>query len=506
MPTAVAPAPPNLAASLEALARSRGWAARPAFHGDDRSWEHGEVHEHGHAAARLFADAGVVPGDRVLLALADRMEFVWALLGVVRAGAVAVLVNPLLPPADHEFMVGDARPALVVCETPLTDRFELMAPTLAVDRLSHLGTGTFPAVEVAEDAAAYAQYTSGTTGTPKAVLHRHGDPAGYHAAMGEGVLQLRPDDVLYSISKAYFAYGLGNSVFFPLFSGCSAVLEAGKPTVDRVGAVVARHRATVLFAVPSFYARLAAEGDTGCFGSLRVAVSAGEALPPTLYHRTQSWLGREVLDGLGSTEVGQTFISNLPGRSCPGSIGNVLAGYEAAICDQVGTRLPCGQVGSLWVRGPTVMLGYLNRPQDTAAVLTDGWCRTGDVASCDEDGYYHHHGRTDDLEVVGGINVSPLEIEAVLLEHPAVVEVAVASVPDGTGATRLRCFGVLDAGTPLSPALEAEILGLARGRLAAFKVPRSVTAVESLPRTTTGKLRRHILRAGWPPPLPQPDQ
>ena len=458
------------------------------------------MHEHGHGMAGFMAGAGVVPGDRVLLALADRVELVWALLGALRAGAVAVLVNPLLTEADHDFMVRDAAPALVVCEEGLTYRFESKAPTVAVDQLSHGGTSSFPAVDVAGDAAAYAQYTSGTTGPPKAVLHRHGDPAGYHAAMGEGVLHLRPDDVVCSISKAYFAYGLGNSVFFPLFSGCSAILEPGKPTVDQVGAVVAGHGATVLFAVPSFYARLVADGDAGCFGTIRVAVSAGEALPPALYHRAQSWLGREVLDGLGSTEVGQTFISNLPGRSRPGTIGNVLAGYEAAVCDDTGTRLPAGQVGLLWVRGPTVMLGYLNRPEDTAAVLVDGWCRTGDRASVDEDGYYRHHGRTDDLEVVGGINVSPLEIEAVLLEHPAVVEVAVTSVPDETGASRLRCFAVLDAGTPWSPALQGEILALSRSRLAAFKVPRSVTAVESLPRTMTGKLRRHVLRAGWPAP------
>jgi acyl-coenzyme A synthetase/AMP-(fatty) acid ligase len=471
---------------------------RPAFLTGDRSWSHADVHEHGHAVAGFMAAAGVSPGDRVLLALSDRIELVWALLGAVRAGAVAVLVNPLLTEADHAFMVADTAPALVVCEEALTQRFDSEARTVAAAGLPRGGGIEVPAVDVTAEAAAYAQYTSGTTGPPKAALHRHSDPAGYHTAMGQGVLRLRPDDVVCSISKAYFAYGLGNSVFFPLFSGCAAVLEAGKPTAGRVGTIVARHRATVLFAVPSFYARLVAEGDAACFGSVRLAVSAGEALQPALYHRAQAWLGREVLDGLGSTEVGQTFISNLPGSSRPGTMGKVLPGYDAAICDDTGARVPAGEVGGLWVRGPTVMLGYLNRPNETAAVLVDGWCRTGDRASVDEDGYYRHHGRMDDLEVVGGINVSPLEIEAVLLEHPAVVEVAVASVPDETGASRLRCFAVLDAGTAWSPGLQAEILALPRSRLAAFKVPRSVTAVDSLPRTMTGKLRRHVLRAGWP--------
>lgn len=482
------------------LAQAGGWAERPAFHCPDRAWTHAEVHGHGHTAAQVLFDAGVRPGDRVLVAATDRIELVWALLGAARAGAIAVLVNPLLTAADHAFMVSDSSPSLVMCDASLVPRFEPVAATLSLDELSQAATAIFPAIDVAPDTPAYAQYTSGTTGLPKAALHRHSDPAGYHAAMAEDVLQLRPGDVLCSISKAYFAYGLGNTVVFPLFSGCSAVLEPAKPTVGVVAALVARHRASVLFAVPSFYAALVSHGAASAFRSLRVAVCAGETLQPALHDRVRSWLGCEVLDGLGSTEVGQTFISNTPGRSRAGTIGTLLRGYQAAIRDEAGEQLPAGQAGSLWVRGRTVTLGYLNRPEATAAVLEGGWCRTGDRASVDEAGYYHHHGRLDDIEIVGGINISPLEVEGVLLEHPAVVEIAVAAVPDDTGASRLRGFAVLAANVAWSATLEHEILTLVRDRLASFKVPRSVIAVDSLPRTSTGKLRRHVLRSGWPAP------
>jgi fatty-acyl-CoA synthase/fatty acid CoA ligase FadD22 len=278
------------------------------------------------------------------------------------------------------------------------------------------------------------------------------------------------------------------------------VLDPARPTADRVAANTVRHGATVLFAVPSFYASLVAQADPQDFTSVRLGVCAGETLQPALYHRACAWLGREVLDGLGSTEVGQTFISNAPGRSRAGSIGTVLRGYEADVRDDRGLTLPPGQVGALWVRGATVMIGYLNRPEDTAATVVDGWCRTGDRAAVDESGYYYHRGRIDDLEKVGGISVWPQEVESVLLEHPAVVEVAVAAVPDETGATRLRGFAVLDASSAWSAQVEGELLALARQRLARFKVPRTVVAVDSLPRTATGKLRRHVLRSGWPPP------
>jgi acyl-coenzyme A synthetase/AMP-(fatty) acid ligase len=495
----------NLAVILDDRAHAGGWYDRPAFFEPGRTWSHCDVHRGAEAVAAGLSDAGVGVGDRILVATADCIQFVWALLAAARLGAIAVLVNPTLPADDHRFMVGDCEATYAVCDTSLLDRFEAVIHAITVDDIAAVaeaGTGLageVPAAAVTPSTACYAQYTSGTTGRPKAALHRHSDPAGYHRAVGEGVLGLGPEDVVLSVSKCFFAYGLGNTVFFPLSSGAAAVLHPDRPTVSSVAWEAAARRVTVLFAVPSFYARLVAQGDPGAFESLRTAVSAGEALAPALYRRSTAWLGCDVLDGLGSTEVGQTFISNTPGRSRAGTVGTVLAGYEASVRDNHGRPLPRGETGSLWVRGATVTPGYLNRPEETAAVLVDGWWRTGDRASADADGYYTLHGREDDTEIVGGINVAPLEVETVLLEHPSVLEVAVVSLPDAIGATQLQCFAVLDPAVAWSPALEGQVLDLARSRLAAFKVPRSVTPVATLPRTATGKLRRHVLRAGWPP-------
>lgn len=495
----------NLAVILDHRARTGGWYDQPAFFAPGRTWSHCEVHRGAEAVASGLVDAGIGVGDRVLVATADCIEFVWTLLAAARLGAIAVLVNPLLTADDHRFMVGDCEAACAVCDAALLDRFGAVTHAISVDGIAALAetrtasAGDVPAATVAPSTACYAQYTSGTTGRPKAALHRHSDPAGYHHAVGEGLLGLGPDDVVLSASKCFFAYGLGNSVFFPLSSGAAAVLHPDRPTVSSVAWETAARGVTVLFAVPSFYARLVAQGDASDFESLRMAVSAGEALAPALYRRSTAWLGCDVLDGLGSTEVGQTFISNTPGRARAGTVGTVLAGYEASVRDDHGSPVPPGETGTLWVRGATVTPGYLNRPAETAALLVDGWWRSGDLASADADGYYTLHGRKDDIEIVGGINVAPLEVETVLLEHPSVLEVAVVSLPDAIGATQLRCFAVLDPAVAWSPVLEGQVLDLARSRLAAFKVPRSVTPVATLPRTATGKLRRHVLRAGWPP-------
>ena len=375
------------------------------------------------------------------------------------------------------------------------------APTMAkVHRalFARFGDAPAPAASLPADALLYGQYTSGTTGNPKLVVHRHADPPWHAVAVSRGVLEIVPDDVLYSVSRAYFSYGLGNTLFCALSTGASAALQPEVPTIAAVTELVRTVRPTVLFAVPSFYAVLVAEGDRDSFGSLRVAVSAGEALSPTLCARARDFLGVPVLDGLGSTEVGHLFIANTLAQRRDGSCGVVLAGYEISVRNEEGAEVAPGSAGALWVRGPTLMTGYRNRPTETARVLVGGWLRTGDRVQVDAEGFVHHCGRVDDLEMIGGITVSPLEIEAILGSHDAVAEVAVAAVPDSRGASRLRAFVVTAPGHPCSAELEAELILFARAHLAPYKVPRSVLFVCELPRTPTGKLRRHVLRAGWP--------
>jgi fatty-acyl-CoA synthase/benzoate-CoA ligase/fatty acid CoA ligase FadD22 len=505
--------PGNVAGDLAALSARRGWTARPAFHQGHQVWTHGEVHDLAMRTATVLADHGVGPGDRVLLALPDSITWVTAFLGAARLGAIAVLVNPELTPAEHEFMADDAAVALCVTGPGLEDRFAARR-RLGADQLFALAptaTPTDACHPAGPRTPLYVQYTSGTTGRPKGVVHCHGDPATYHALIGERLLRITPADVALSVSKLYFAYGFGNAFVFPLFSGSSAVLVDRRPTPAAVDELIARHRVTLMYSVPSAYAALVTErgsGHTACFTSVRAAVSAGESMPAGLGEQVTELLGAPVLEQIGSTEAGHAFCANSLTHHTPGTVGRPVPGYEVELRDRAGRPVAQGSEGDMWVRGPTVTPGYLNLPEETARTLVGGWLATRDRALLEPDGSYRHVGRADDMEMVGGITVSPHEVEEVLRAHPAVREVAVAAVTDDRGATRLRAFVVASTVTTVTTdttdatdaavatGIEAALVALARTRLAPFKVPRTVTVVGSLPRTSTGKLRRHLVRQG----------
>ena len=476
----------NLSVVIERCALDGGWADDVAFLVGDRAFTHAEVHSGAARTGSLLRASGAGPGARVLLALPDGIEFAWAFLGAVRIGAVAVPVNPRLTAADHCAAAADADAAVVVCSAALAERFHGRRVVIGED-LEAATTWRPPADAAAVTAGdpAYAQYTSGTTGSPKSALHAHGHPAVYVEAFARPAIAIRRADVVLSVSKLYFAYGLGNSLFFPLLTGCRAVLHAGHPRPDEIAALVRRHRVTVLFSVPTFYAHLVAGGRPDDLPSVRVAVSAGEALGPALAGRVRAFLGCPVLDGLGSTEVGQTFASNTLERWDDATVGRALPPYRVSVRDDAGRACAPGRVGSLWVAGPTLPLGH-----------PDEWLSTGDRAVLDTEGFLRLRGRSDDVELVGGISVSPVEIEAVLSRHRAVIEVAVAGVVGPEGASRLEAFVVAAPGTAAGDGLEAELVALARAELAPFKVPRSIVLVDGLPRTPTGKLRRFVLRAG----------
>jgi len=487
----------NLAAVLESRATDGGWAGDIAFLAGDRAFTHAEVHEGAARAASLLAASGAGRGDRVLIALPDGPEFAWAFLGAVRMGAIAVPVNPRLTASDHRHAAEDADARLVVCGAELADRFQKRQLVLAEGLEAALaGYPPHPPADMGAGDPAYAQYTSGTTGSPKAAVHAHGDPLAYFDAFARQAISMARDDVVLSVSKLYFAYGLGNSLFFPLLAGCRAVLHADHPRPDDIAGLARHHRVTVLFSVPTFYAHLVAGGTPDAWSSLRVAVSAGEPLSVALAGRARAFLGCPILDGLGSTEVGQTFASNTLQLWRDGTVGRALPPYRLSVRDDHGQVLGPGRVGALWVAGPTLLLGYLG--DAAGAEQEKAWLCTGDRAEVDGDGFVQLRGRSDDMELVGGISVSPLEIEAVLSRHPAVTEVAVAGVVGPDGASRLEAFVV--AGPAPAEVVGAELVALARAELAPFKVPRSVAFVEALPRTPTGKLRRFVLRAGgWGP-------
>jgi len=486
----------NVVSEIELLAQRHGWSDRTAFWTDDKPASHGEIHRLAATVAAGLLARGVQRGDRVLVTLPDGAGLVAAFLGAARIGAVAVLVNPAITATDHARVAEDCTPHTVVAEDTLVERFDAGAFT-TVDALLALGRDrpVPDPVDLDEDAPLYVQYTSGTTGQPKGAVHTHRQLAAYHRCVGRGVFDVGSDDVLLSVSKLYFAYGFGNALVFPLYSGASAVLFTERPTPAQVAAAIERYRITLLFAVPSFYARLLDEPADG-YGSLRAAVSAGEKLLPSLGARVSEVLGAPVLEQIGSTEAGHAFCANTVWDNVPGTLGRPVAECELVLRGQTGEPVPDGEIGELWVRGSMIMPGYLTESPATRGLLVDGWLNTRDRVSRNADGAYVHHGRTDDIEIVGGINVAPAEIEALLGTHQAVREVAVVAIQDDAGASALRAFVVPD-GTGLDPErLEADLISLARASLAAFKVPRSVRIVHELPRTHSGKLRRFMLREG----------
>jgi len=492
----------NLAAALERRVRLFGWQDRPLFHTDDTTYTHGAVQEAVVRAAGVLHGAGVRKGHRVLIALPDCVELVAALLGTLRLGALAVLVGPEQSAAEHAFVLGDAEPRAVVCPGPLIERFRGVQ-VLTADDLADEPAEPPPPVAVPPGAPAYVQYTSGTTGPPKGTVHRHSDPRAYVEALALGALGVTAEDVLFSVSKACYPYGLANTVFFPMFCGASAVLWPGRPVrgagagtgpdadawVRDVCAQAARHKPTVLFAVPGFYRRLVTTGDPAAFSALRAATSASEMLLPALADRVESFLGCPLLDGLGTTEAGHTFISNTVVRRARGSLGLVLDPFEISVRTGDGREAAVGEQGLLYVRGPSVLIEYLGRPGQTAEVLDPaGWLRTGDLVHLDHEGFVYFHGRSCDLRIVDGAAVPPVEVERALGEHPAVGEVAVVGedLPDG-GAV-LRAFVVCDDAFSVT-----ELLDFARARLRPEAVPATVTVIEALPRSRAGKLQRSAL-------------
>jgi benzoate-CoA ligase len=315
---------------------------------------------------------------------------------------------------------------------------------------------------------------------------------------GKGLLGISASDRTFSVAKLFFAYGLGNALYFPFAVGATTILWPGPPTAADVYDVIERHRPTIFYSVPTGYGMLLAHTrDTGEFdlSSVRLAVSAGEALPPALLDRFKDRFGLEIVDGIGSTEALHVFISNRPGAIRPGSTGTVVDGYEARILDDNGAVMPTGEIGNLWVKGDSVCAGYWNQHQKTIETIQGAWLRTGDKYRQDSEGYFWYAGRSDDMLKVGGQWVSPIEVENVLLTHAAVRECAVVAYEDRDTLTKPMAFVVLRAATDATPERAAELQQFVATTLAVYKRPRRVVFVSELPKTATGKIQRFKLRA-----------
>lgn len=472
-------------------------------------------------AAAMLSQLGVEAGDRVVMVVSDELAFPAVFLGALRMGAVPIPVSTMLKAPDVAALAADSGArAVVVSEAFASFLADATAanPTVAaavvvdsvgqpdiprafgsapVRRWSEFG---LPASGAGLTAATTAStdgfwlYTSGTTGRPKGAVHRHGDIRAVAETYGRTVLGIGPDDLCYSVAKLFFAFGLGNAMLFPLSVGAAALIDPQPPSPARVAELAAAHRPTLFFAPPAFCAALANSGaPSDILASARAVVTAGETLPAEVYRRFRVRFGVEMLDGIGSTEALHIFCSNRPGDVRPGSTGKAVDGYQLRILDDDGREITESDTpGALWVRGQSVTTGYWQRPDINAVTFVDGWCRTGDVYRRDTEGYYYFVGRNSDMIKAGGIWVSPAEVEAVLLEHPSVLEAAVVGGCTADGLETTVAFVVPSAGNEIDPAV---LLSHCRHRMASFKRPRQIHVVDSLPKTATGKVQRYALRA-----------
>ncbi len=501
-----------------------GRADRVALLYDGEQFTYGRIAKSVNRAASALRGHGVETGDRVLILLPDSPDFVAVFWGAIKVGAVAVPVSTFVAGEEYELVLQDSGPRCLVVHHGLVDRLEPALRKMGgvagarpsgspartkvctvggagrgCDQLDEVLARSSPRVEASpthRDDPAFWLYTSGSTGQPKAAIHRHRDMMYCLEDFARGILQISADDRTFSASKLFFAYGLGNGLYFPLGVGAQTVLLAERPSAERVLEVISSRRPTIFYGVPSHYAAMlqAFDASRHDLTSLRCAVSAGEALPAALWERFHQRFGISILDGIGSTEMLHMFISNRPDDVVPGSSGKIVPGYTAKIVDDEGRELPAGEIGNLWVRGASGAAGYWNRPELTAATFRGEWIVTGDKYRCDESGYYWHCGRSDDMLKVHGMWVSPVEVEGALLAHPAVLECAVVGAIDDDGLEKPKAFIVLRKPFSLSPELETELHTFARERLARYKEPCWLVETESLPKTATGKVQRFKLR------------
>jgi benzoate-CoA ligase family protein len=470
-------------------------------------------------AANALGEFGVGKEDRVVILVPDSPAFVAAFWGVIKLGAVAVPVNTLLSGDECEFVLRDSGARCLVAHDSLIDKLEPALrkfgsgrePRLCIVGKVKPGCESFnealmrssPRAEPSpthRNAPAFWLYTSGSTGQPKAAIHRHRDMVCCLENFAKGVLHISAKDRTFSASKLFFAYGLGNGLYFPFGVGAQTVLLAERPSAEKVLEVISARRPTIFYGVPSLYAAMLQVTGASRFdlSSIRCAVSAGEALPAPLWERFHEQFGISILDGIGSTEMLHMFISNRLGDLMPGSSGKIVPGYAAKIVDDQGRDVRTGEIGNLWVRGESAATGYWDRPELTRSTFRGQWVVTGDKYRCDERGYYWHCGRSDDMLKVHGMWVSPLEVESALLGHSAVAECAVVGAIDDDGLERPKAFVVLKTPLRLSAELEAELQKFAADRLPKYKEPRWVVEIESLPKTATGKLQRFKLRGARP--------
>jgi benzoate-CoA ligase len=489
----------------------RGRGGKVAIHYLEQKITYQEVFEKVNRTGNALKDLGIEIEDRVLLILPDSPEFAYSFFGAIKIGAVAVPTNPWMFAKDYEYLINDSRArAIIVHESTLPEIEKIWDNTpflrhiivvgaprskaLSYDRLIANASDKLEAEKTTKDDVCFWCYTSGSTGNPKGAVHLQHDMITITELFVTPILEMTENDLCFSASKMFFSYGLGNSLYFPFRFGAATVLWPEKPDPEKVLQVIDRYRPTFFYSVPTLFARYLRVEKKYDLSSLRICLSSGEPLPPALFHQWKARTGVELLDVVGSTEATHDFLANRPGRAKAGSSGEVTPAFEATIVDDDGGEVPIGEVGNLMVRGDATAPYYWNKHEQTKRMMVGEWLKTGDTYYRDAEGYYWYCGRSDDMLKVGGLWVSPIEIENTLMEHPAVLESGVIGATDADGLVKPKAFVMLKSEYKPSDELRAELQNHVKSKLAPYKYPRWVEFVDELPKTVTGKIQRFRLR------------
>jgi benzoate-CoA ligase len=504
----------NFAADILARNLAAGRTNKAAYIDPRGSWSYGALAERVDRFSAALRALGIHREERILIALFDTVDWPTAYLGAIKAGIVAVPVNTLLTDDDYQFMLTDSRAKLLVVSEALYPKFEKIiksCPDLEhvivsgdnahghqrfEDVIKAAKPDGFTAPTTRDDMCFWL-YTSGSTGKPKGAVHCHASLKLTDDLYAGPTLKLSEKDVIYSVAKLFFAYGLGNALTFPMSAGATTVLLADRPTPESVAALLRQHPVTVFFGVPTFYAAFLASAAAPKREEvkLRCCVSAGEALPADVARRWKEHYGVEIFDGLGSTEMLHIYLSNGPRGLKYGTTGKAVPGYEIKLIGDDGNSAKKGEMGELYVRGPTSALMYWNNREKSRSTFQGEWTRSGDKYVEDDDGYFVCCGRQDDMLKVSGMYVSPFEVEAALLTHPDVLEAGVVGWPDEQELVKPKAFVVLKSADKASDALAKALQEHVKSKLAPFKYPRWIEFRSDLPKTATGKIQRFKLRA-----------
>ncbi len=543
IPSVIVPEQFNVATAFLDRHIIEGRGAKPAIYYEGATYTYAQIAELANRVGNGLLELGLDMEQRVGLLLLDSPQFAAAFFGAIKIGAVPVPMNTMLRPEDYVYMLNDSRAHILLIHAVLWQPLQSIVPQLKYlrhvvvvenvgvplvgtqapsvplvatqtpvgpslagtktptvhdfDQWVDKASSSLEAAETSKDDSAFWLYSSGSTGFPKGCVHLQHDMIYCTEYYAKPILGIYEDDITFSSAKLFFAYGLGNNLYFPFGVGASAVHYPGRTVAEDMFKVVEQYRPTIFYGVPTLYASMLALPDASKrfdFSSVRLCVSAGEALPADILQRFQQTFGVEILDGIGSTEILHIFISNYVGEIQPGSSGKVVPGYEALIADESGHAVPQGDIGNLLIRGDSTAAYYWNKHEKTKDVINGHWIHTGDKYYQDADGYFWYCGRADDMLKVSGQWVSPIEVENALIAHPAVLESAVVGDFDAEQLLKPKAYVVLRPGYTPSDTLANELRAFVKGRLLPYKYPRWIAFTTELPKTATGKIQRFKLR------------